>query len=220
MNPQSESVCDLHFLCRVESIFLAPSGSTPAAELCPPVTIFESSEMNAPATERRKFRLDPLVQGEVARQCFYYWVGYLSAILLFLSAWIGVVNQPQSFADFWHKLMMLGLPTLVGSALLLPLLFIHSARFSNRFSGPMYRIRKTLSALSRGETNEHLELRKDDYWEDLADDVERISQYIEQLQRDLDEAYSVSDYERFVRPRMSRPASQRPPASQPVAHSR
>jgi hypothetical protein len=176
--------------------------------------------MNLPTAERRKFRLDPLVQGEVARQCFYYWVGYLSAILLFLSAWISVVDQPQSFAGFWQKLMTLGLPTLVGSALLLPLLFIHSARFSNRFSGPMYRIRKTLSALSRGETNEHLELRKDDYWEDLADDVERISQYIEQLQKDLDEAYSVSDYERFVRPRMSRPASQRPPTSKPVAQSR
>lgn len=172
--------------------------------------------MNQPSTERRKFRLDPLVQGEVARQCFYYWVGYLSAILLFLSAWISVVDQPQSFAGFWQKLMTLGLPTLVGSALLLPLLFIHSARFSNRFSGPMYRIRKTLSALSRGETNEHLELRKDDYWEDLADDVERISQYIEQLQRDLDEAYSVSDYERFVRPPTNRPASQRPPTSKPL----
>lgn len=176
--------------------------------------------MNSPTPDRRKFRLDPRVRGEVARQCFYYWIGYVAAILLFLSAWIGVVDQPRSPADFWQKLMTLGLPTLAGSALFLPLLFFHSARFSNRFSGPLYRIRKTLSALSRGETSEHLILRKDDYWEDLADDVERISQYIDQLQRELDAAYAASDYERFVRPRKERSANQRVAAANTVLQTR
>lgn len=170
-----------------------------------------------PAIDRRQFQLDPVVRGEVARQCFYYWIAYLSANLLFLSAWIGFVDQPQNIEQFWQKLNTLALPALVSSTLLLPLVFLHSIRFGNRFSGPLYRIRKTLSALSRGETGEHLMLRKDDYWQELAGDIERLSGYIEQLQRDLEEAQAgARDYRNFIRPRQTQSPS---PAARSMAHS-
>ncbi|MFN5319944.1 MAG: hypothetical protein ACK493_02260 [Planctomycetota bacterium] len=155
-----------------------------------------------PSADRRQFQLDPAVRGEVARQCFYYWIAYLSATVVFLSTWIGLIDQPQSFASFCQRLNTLALPALVSSTLLLPLVFFHSIRFGNRFSGPLYRIRKTLTALSRGETVDHLELRKDDYWQEFAGDIERISLYIEQLQRELEEAHAgASDYRNFIRPR-------------------
>jgi|694.fasta_scaffold95310_4 signal transduction histidine kinase len=168
----------------------------------------------APVAERRQFQLDPMVRGEVARQCFYYWVAYLSASLLFLSAWIGCIDQPQTVASFWQRLNTLALPALVSSTLLLPLVFFHSIRFGNRFSGPLYRMRKTLTALSRGETVDHVALRKDDYWQEFAGDIERVSRYIEQLQRELEEAQAgASDYRNFIRNKSVKPASR------PLAHS-
>lgn len=176
--------------------------------------------MNQSIPERRHLQLEAVVRGEVARQCFYYWVAYLGAIVGFIAAWIGIVEQPGSANDFWARLNTLALPALVGSALLLPLLFIHCVRLSNRFSGPLYRIRKTLSALSRGETEEQLQLRKDDYWQELAGDIERISRYIEQLQRELDEANAASsDYQNFVRPRQAKPYAAHGKSGKPLAHT-
>lgn len=172
-----------------------------------------------PSAERRQFQLDPAVRGEVARQCFYYWLAYLTATLVFLFAWIGLVDQPNSAAGFWQRWNTLALPALISSTLLLPLVFFHSVRFGNRFSGPLYRIRKTLSALSRGEAVDSLSMRKDDYWQELAGDIERLSRYVEQLQRELDEAHSgAMDYRNFVRRRPTASPTAPVSASGPLAH--
>jgi hypothetical protein len=170
--------------------------------------------------KRRQFRLDPAVRGEVARQSFYYWLAYLAATVTFLAAWIGVVDQPTTWESFWSRLNELALPALVGSTMLLPLVFLQSVRFSNRFSGPLYRIRKTLAALSRGETQDSVTLRKDDYWQELAGDIDRLSRYIEKLQRELESADEAStDYRNFVRSRPAKPQSARESNSRSVVHS-
>ena len=66
-------------------------------------------------------------------------------------------------------------PYLVASAALFPMVVASANRFSNRFAGPMVRIRKTLKELANGESPPHILLRDGDFWADVADDINLIA---------------------------------------------
>jgi hypothetical protein len=52
-------------------------------------------------------------------------------------------------------------------------------RFSNRFVGPVFRTRMALKELAIGRPVEPLQFRDDDYWRDLARDLNAVSQQVE-----------------------------------------
>jgi hypothetical protein len=48
-------------------------------------------------------------------------------------------------------------------------------RFSNRFVGPMVRFRRALNQLAQGESPDLVTLRDNDYWSDVAADINEIT---------------------------------------------
>jgi len=56
---------------------------------------------------------------------------------------------------------------------------------SNRFVGPLQRIRRALRDLAAGKDIPFIAFRKGDFWCDLADDVNRLNDRMKRLQSQL-----------------------------------
>ena len=56
---------------------------------------------------------------------------------------------------------------------------------SNRFAGPVYRIRLALQQLADGETPDPIQFRENDYWRDLATYVNSITRRIQETEEAL-----------------------------------
>ena len=54
-----------------------------------------------------------------------------------------------------------------------------SGRVTNRFAGPIFRLRRSMRELADGEHVEPVHLRKGDYWQDVADQFNRVIQRVE-----------------------------------------
>lgn len=64
---------------------------------------------------------------------------------------------------------------------LMGFLFIYDAlKFAHRIVGPIYRFRKTIEAITAGEDMEPMRLRKDDFLQDLKDEMNKMMEVLEE----------------------------------------
>lgn len=124
---------------------------------------------------RRRYFVDPEVQGILLQQAVWHWLWasatFVLVILVFrvFPAWLSGTDQQSG--RLWYHLA----PYLSASAVLFPIVFFRTVRFSNRFVGPMVRIRRALKQLVRGDTPARIVLRKRDFWSDVAEDINEIA---------------------------------------------
>ena len=78
-------------------------------------------------------------------------------------------------------------PAFIASILLLPLVIVDVLRMSNRFVGPLQRIRRSLRDMAAGRDVPYIAFRKGDFWCELADDVNRLNDRVKRLQVQLGE---------------------------------
>lgn len=124
---------------------------------------------------RRRFFIDFKVQGALLVRATTSWFFCLLSVTTMLLVW-GVITGPtQAFvthlADFWQRFA----PALVASILLLPLVLMDTTRMSNRFAGPIFRLRGAMKSLARGESVRPVHFREHDFWKDMAEDFNAIA---------------------------------------------
>jgi hypothetical protein len=66
-------------------------------------------------------------------------------------------------------------PVFLVLACLLPIFVIDTVRLSSRFAGPLHRFGQVLRDLAAGENAEKVEFRQNDFWKQLASDLNRVS---------------------------------------------
>ena len=49
-------------------------------------------------------------------------------------------------------------------------------KLSNRFAGPVMRLRESINSLAQGEPVKELTFRDNDFWRELSEDFNRIAQ--------------------------------------------
>lgn len=131
---------------------------------------------------RRRYFVDPQVQGALLRQAIYYWLWASAtfALIIFIyrvfPAWLSGADQETG--GIWYHLA----PYVVASAALFPIVVFSAIRFSNRFVGPMVRVRRTLKQLAQGEATSMGAFRENDFWSDAVDDINEIAALLRQLQ--------------------------------------
>jgi hypothetical protein len=132
--------------------------------------------------KRRQYFVDPKVQGAIIARCLAYWVTCLVTtfvILFFWSLMTGPARISLMTVDYlWFHYG----PAFVASFLLLPLILWDILKMTNRFAGPILRLRRELKKLSRGEQVSPLFFRHGDYWRDVADDFNRIAVRLKELE--------------------------------------
>lgn len=135
---------------------------------------------------------DPVVQGALTRRIVGQWMVFtlVAVLLAFGLAWMQDPFAPltQTLAEAWWTYA----PLLLVLVCLLPVFVMDTVKLSNRFTGPIYRLRHVARQLSEGECPERLTFRGGDFWRGLADDmnlvIDRVTQPAAAEPADAEEA--------------------------------
>lgn len=123
---------------------------------------------------RKQLFVDRQVQGRLVLRVVLYWFTLQFTVFLVVLCWQMASQPPRPFythlEEVWHKLG----PAMLASCLILPLVVLDIIRLSNRFAGPLLRVRRALRALASGEDVQPLRFRCGDFWHDVADDFNRL----------------------------------------------
>ncbi len=130
--------------------------------------------MSGKKRTRRRYFIDPKVQGELIARVVFYWVFCLLTFSLMLLCWRVLTGPPRTFFTHLNEMWFLCGPALIGSFILLPLMILDIVRLSNRFAGPILRLRRAMRDLARGKHTEAVHFRKGEYWHDLAEDFNAV----------------------------------------------
>ena len=127
---------------------------------------------------RRRIFVDSRVQGALATRVVIYWVHCLVSVSFMLTIWVIFTGQPQSSSDLMRQVWSRGGPALLASLLLVPLVIFDCIRVSNRFVGPLIRLRKAMRQAADGQAVSPIDFRKDDFWQELATDFNRLCEQL------------------------------------------
>lgn len=123
---------------------------------------------------RRRLFVDPKLQGSLVVRAVFYWLMCLLTVTLMLLCWRIMTGPARMFyahfEDMWHDLG----PALVASLILLPMIVLDVVRLSNRFAGPVLRLRRSMRELAHGEPVEPIHFRDGDFWPDFAADFNAV----------------------------------------------
>ncbi len=122
---------------------------------------------------------DAKVQGTLVFRLVTYWCfAWLVVIGLavLVSFIFGATVEGVSVGEVIGRMLSyFWLPVLI-SIMVLPILIRDCLRLSNRFTGPVLRIRRALKGLADGDPVTPIKLREGDFWQETADDFNRVLQ--------------------------------------------
>jgi len=121
---------------------------------------------------RKRNLVDFEVQTSLLRRMALQWVLFVVINALALYGWTfllsGAEDQVGShMAQFLQHYM----PFLLVSLALLPVFLLDAAKLSNRFVGPILRVRRALAEAASGKELKPIVFRENDFWQSLADDL-------------------------------------------------
>jgi hypothetical protein len=123
--------------------------------------------------KRKRLLIDPKVQGALVVRVIFYWLACMVTLEFLQLTWqVATGPQQPSFADYFLRYDWASAVgrLLLASIVLLPIMW-DMLSFSNRFAGPVYRMRRVLREVARGGAAEKVQLREGDFWHGLADDL-------------------------------------------------
>ncbi len=129
----------------------------------------DSTPMSNSTIKRRRTLVDPEVQGGVLRKIAVHWVMFFVCNAIALMIWIRLFEQPdadwgQTFGDTMRRF----LPFFIISMALIPAFAWDTLKLTNRFAGPILRLRSALYDASKGRAVVPLHFRSDDFWQEIA----------------------------------------------------
>jgi hypothetical protein len=142
---------------------------------------------------RKHLFVDYKVQGALINRVVIYWLVCLVTLTLMILCWRIITGPARMFYTHFDDMWFFYGPALIGSLLLLPLVVFDIVRLSNRFVGPLLRLRRSLRALARGEEVPLLEFREGDFWQDFAQEFNAIADRMHKLNKNA--SFSLSDDE-------------------------
>ena len=139
-------------------------------------------------SNRSRTFIDPEVQTAIVYRVMTYWLAGIMFILMPLTLSNTLMDPSVHIVSHFCGVVVRYWPILLMMFLLLPLAIYDVNRFSNRFVGPIYRVRKVLEDFEETGKLEHFKFREKDYWQDLATQLNAVSSRISELENELDSA--------------------------------
>ena len=121
---------------------------------------------------RKRNLVDFEVQTSLLRRMALQWVLFLVINALALYGWTFLLTgAEEQIGGHLTQFMQLYLPVLLISLALLPVFLLDAAKLSNRFVGPILRVRRALAEAASGKPIKPIQFRENDFWQSLADDL-------------------------------------------------
>ena len=152
-------------------------------------------DMAEDKNRRRIILADHRVQWAIARHTVLYWLAFTLTTLAVLALHLLFLGLFTPWREHWPAICRLvAVAMSLSLILILPLFIYKSFQLSNRFVGPVKRLRRTLRELAEGKPFSPVKFRKDDYWQEMA---EELNLAIETLmkQRSAEEPAASDDNE-------------------------
>lgn len=142
--------------------------------------------------QRRTYFVDKKVQGDLLFRIARYWM--LSVVVvgaLTILGWMFVSPGMGALVQLRQELPMLfgGLVVaLLVSMAVLPVILYDLLKLTNRFAGPMVRLRRAMQQAAAGEHVEAVHFRDHDYWQEFADAFNQLNERLQTLEKSSEQA--------------------------------
>jgi hypothetical protein len=143
-------------------------------------------------SSRRRRMVDPDVQRALVLRVVLYWIVCLVGVTLMVLCWRMIAQGTRPLASRWEGFWLDWAPALVASLLLLPLVILDVRRMSHRLIGPLFRLRRAMRALARGQHVPPISFREGDFWIEIAHQFNAIAVRLE-LQADRAELEELTE---------------------------
>jgi hypothetical protein len=126
-------------------------------------------------TKRRNQKyVDREVQSSLLRRMTFHWFLFLVANGIGMLLWTRLV---ESSTETWNETLIAAgqrlVPFAIISLAIIPVFILDAMKLSNRFAGPIVRVRRSLAQIANGEIPKPIEFRTGDFWKSLAHDMNR-----------------------------------------------
>ena len=140
-------------------------------------------------TPRKRYFVDRKLQGALLMRTLGYWCFCVLATGMVLLCWTVATGPYRPFLSYFslHELVQQHGAVLLASIVLLPILLLDVLITSNRFAGPLYRLRRSIRALAAGEHVQPVVFRDGDFWHDMADEFNALADYVDELKQEKTE---------------------------------
>jgi hypothetical protein len=133
---------------------------------------------------RKQLFVDAKVQGALVLRVAVYWGFCLLTLALTLLCWRILTGPARIFYTHFDDIWYYYGSACVASLLLLPIVLFDIVRLSNRFAGPLVRLRRSMRALARGEEVQPIHFRGSDFWQEFADEFNAIAARLRDNERE------------------------------------
>lgn len=121
--------------------------------------------------KRKKHFADRSVQGAMLLRLVVHWAVFLvvaGAFLFFVELLAGTPRETGKSLASRHG------PTVLAVFALAPIFLRDLCKLTNRFAGPMVRLRRAMRDLADGREVAPVQFRDGDFWQELAEDFNRV----------------------------------------------
>ncbi len=136
--------------------------------------------------QRKKKYVDTHVQGALLRRIIMHWVVFFCVAAMTLVLMMALVGDPsmtmlERISSQTGQLFLLSIVILA----LLPVFMLDTTRFSNRFVGPIGRLRRHLRELGTERETDTCVFRGSDYWSEMAEEFNTVADLVKNQQREI-----------------------------------
>jgi hypothetical protein len=127
---------------------------------------------------RKQFLVERKVQLTLGLRIVAQWFIFLAVSLVVTTFLYMPSNLEQTLWQDFKTAVLSQLPSITVFLALLPWFIHDSLKLSNRFAGPMVRLRTAIIHLTQGEDSPALAFRKGDYWTDMASEFNKLRERV------------------------------------------
>lgn len=172
----------------VRHLTVGTTGQRTAFEILPAIRCDtpETSDMiKVNLYERSRILVDPKVQWAIAGRLLSHW-GMFLLCLISISTMVRVMIRAGEapFLESLRSALVAQTPIVVVMVILMPVFLRDSLKLSNRFAGPMYRLRTALRSQAECKQTTPIKFRDGDFWHDAAADFNIVLSQLQRLEHD------------------------------------
>lgn len=132
--------------------------------------------------KRKQLFVDPKVQGAILLRATMNWLCCMVTIVSLVLCWQMLFGPTRPAQVQLEELWVESGPALIITLLVLPFVMYDMGRLTNRFAGPLFRLRNSMRCLARGEKVEPVYFREHDFWPEIAEEFNALIVKIERLE--------------------------------------
>ncbi len=131
---------------------------------------------------RSRVWIDNKIQGALAFRVIIHWGTFVIVVAVLTLAMQYVATPFAAPEELMSIVWQNQGPFLIVMLILLPIFLYDTVKLSNRFAGPVVRLRRAMQDASQGKPIEKIQFREGDFWRGLAEDFNKLVErgYFEQ----------------------------------------